>query len=130
MNHELIGLLAFIFFLLGCSFSLFKRSKSIRSKFNLPIKKLLEYHCIFSIIAIILVFIHAKDYFSDIRFSTGYISLLLMILVTIIGIIMKYFKNIYLKHRLLFLYAHIILAIMLGMMILFHILSYLIFLYC
>lgn len=126
MNHVLLGWLAFAFFILSCSYSLFRRAKSIRSNLNLHIKGLLDYHCIFSLIAIILVFFHAGPYLSNIRFSTGYVSLLLMILVTAIGILMKYFKKSYMKHKTFWLYSHILLAIMLLVTMILHIFSYLI----
>lgn len=125
MDHVLLGLLACAFFILSCSYSLFKRSKSIRSNLNLHIKDLLNYHCIFSLIAIVLVFLHAGSNLSNIRFSTGYISLLLMILVTAIGILMKYLKKAYMKHKTFWLYSHILLAILLFGTILLHIFSYL-----
>ena len=125
MDRVLLGWLACAFFILSCSYSLFRRSKGIRSKLNLHIKRLLNYHCTFSIIATILAFIHAGANLSNIRFSTGYVSLLLMVLVTSIGILMKYFTKIYMEHKTFWLYLHIILAIMLFGAILLHIFSYL-----
>ena len=105
-----------------------QRFKSIRLKKHLRIKNLLEYHCIFSIFAIILAFVHAGPYLYNIRFSTGYVSLLLLVLVTLIGILMKYFKKTYTKHKKFWLYTHILLAIMLIGTILLHIFSYLLLL--
>lgn len=125
MSQELLGWSAFLFFIVGCSYSLFKRVKSSRSIVNLSIKKLLEYHCIFCIIATILALIHGGSNLYNIKFSTGYVSLLLMVLVTLIGIVMKYFKKVYVKYRMFFLYTHIFLAIMLTGAILLHILTYL-----
>lgn len=125
MIHDLLGWMALGFIILSCSYSLFKRFKKVRFKINLSVKKLLDYHCILAIIALMIAFIHAASYQAPIGFSTGYISLLLMILITIVGIIMKYFKKIYMKHKMLWLYTHIILAIMLAGTILMHILTYL-----
>jgi hypothetical protein len=125
MIHDLLGWMALGFFILSCSYSLFKRLKNLRLKINFTAKKLLDYHCIFAIIALIIAFIHAGSYLSPIKFSTGYISLLLMILLTLVGILMKYFKKIYMKHKMGWLYTHIILATMLAGTILLHILTYL-----
>ena len=124
MSSHLLGSLACVFFILGCSYSLFKRFKNIRSKINVPIKNLLDYHCIFSIIATILAFIHVGGNLSNIKFSTGYVSLLLMVLVTLIGILMKYFKKIYIRHKMFWLYTHIFLTIILIGTILLHIFIY------
>ena len=123
MSSQLLGWLACVFIILGCSYSLFKRLKNTRSKIGLPIKNLLDYHCTFCIIAIILAFIHAGGNLSNIRFSTGYVSLLLLVLVTLIGILMKYFRKIYIKHKMFWLYTHILLSIMLIGAILLHIFS-------
>jgi len=124
MNYAL-GWLSFVFLFFCCSYSLFKRFKIIRSIINLPVKKLLDSHCIFSIIALILTFMHAGPNLTNIKFSTGYISLLLMIIITLTGIIMKYFKKIYLRHRMFWLYTHIFLTIMLIGAVLLHIFYYL-----
>ena len=131
MSSQLLGWSACVFILLSCSYSLFKRFKSIRSKINLPIKKLLDYHCTFCIIATILAsihvglaFIHAGGNLSNIRFFTGYFSLLLLVLVTLIGILMKYFRK-DTRHKKFWLNAHILLSIMLIGAILLHIFSYL-----
>lgn len=125
MSQELLGWFAFLFFILGCSYSLFKRVKNSRSIVNLSIKKLLDYHCISCIMATILAIIHSGSNISNIRFSTGYVSLLLTVLITLIGIVIKYFKKIYVRYRMFFLYTHIFLAIMLTGTILLHILKYL-----
>jgi len=127
MVHELLGWLTLLFFILSFSYGLFKRFKNLSFKINLPAKKLLDYHCTFGIIAIIIGFIHAGSNLSHIEFSTGYISLLLMILVTLIGILMKYFRKTYMKHKIFWLYTHIILAIMLAGTLLFHILTFFLF---
>lgn len=125
VNNQLLGWWICIFFILGCSYSLFKRFKSICPKINLPVKNLLNFHCIFSIIATILAFIHAGNNLYHIRFSTGYISLLLMVMVTLIGILMKYFKKIYVRHKMFWLYTHIFLTIILIGTISLHIFRYL-----
>ncbi|APM38921.1 hypothetical protein BS101_09230 [Clostridium kluyveri] len=125
MNNQLSGWWICLFFILGCSYSLFKRLKSICPKIKLPVKNLLNYHCVFSVIATILAFIHAGNNLTHIRFSNGYISLILMILVTLIGILMKYFKKIYVRHKMFWLYTHIFLTIMLIGSISLHIFRYL-----
>lgn len=124
MNRLIFGWLACACFILACSYSLFKRFKGIRSKIYLPAKNLIDYHCTFSILATILAFIHAEQYISNIRFSTGYVSLLLLVVVTLFRIIMKYFKKVY-KHKMFLLYTHILLVIMLTGTILLHIFNYL-----
>lgn len=128
MNHIILGWLACSCFILSSSYSLFKRFKGISLKKYLRIKNLLDFHCIFSIFATILAFIHAGPYLYNVRFSTGYVSLLLMVLVTLIGILMKYFKKAYAKHKIFWLYTHILLVIMLTGTILLHIFSYLLLL--
>lgn len=125
MNSLSLGWLSCMFLIFGCSYSLFKRFKSILSKINLPVKKLLDYHCIFSIIATILAFLHAGTNLTNIKFSTGCVSLLLMVLITLTGILMKYLKKIHMNHRIFWLYTHILLAIMLIGAILLHIFYYL-----
>ncbi|EKQ55468.1 MAG: hypothetical protein A370_02684 [Clostridium sp. Maddingley MBC34-26] len=125
MNYLLLGWLSCMFLIFGYSYSLFKRFKNIRYKINLPVKKLLDYHCILSIIATILAFLHAGNNLTNIKFSTGYISLILMILTTLIGVIMKYFKKTYINHRAFWLYTHILLSVMLIGSILLHIFYYL-----
>lgn len=125
MNHEILGWVICGFLILSCSYSLIKRCKSIRSKIKVSFKKLLDYHCFFSILATILAFIHVGGNLGNIRLSTGYVSLLMMVLVTLIGIIMKYFKKTYLKHRMVWLYLHILLTIILIGSLSLHIFSYL-----
>ena len=125
MNHELVGWAVCAFLILSCSYSLIKRCKSIRSKIKVPFKNLLDYHCFLSISATILAFIHVGGNLWNIRLSTGYVSLLMMVLVTSIGIIMKYFKKIYVKHRMFWLCSHILLAIILIGSLSLHIISYL-----
>ena len=120
--------------IIGCSYSVIKRSKSIRSRMNLSIKNLTNYHCCFSIIATILAFIHAGNNLINIRskndvillFYTGCVTLFLMLSVTTIGMLMKYFKKAYIMHKQFWLYTHILLAIMLIGTILLHIFIYLI----
>lgn len=124
INHVILGWLSFLCFALGCSYSLFKRNKKIRNITKMPIRKLLDFHCVFSIIATFLAFIHMQQNIINFRFSTGYVSLFLMIIITIIGVIMKYFKSIYMKYRIFLLYTHITLSVILVVTLLLHIIEY------
>lgn len=124
-NAILFGLLSFLCFVFSCTYSFFKRKNKLNSRTKVSVKNLLNYHCILAVIATILAFIHAGKNLIDFKFSTGYTALILMILVTFIGILMKYFKKIYIKHRVFWLYTHIITSILLSGILVLHICSYL-----
>ena len=128
-----LGWSAVVFFSLSFSYSLLKRFPIIRSKINASTKKLLDYHCSLAIIATILASFHGMNNLINIEFAaeyellfpTGYASLLLIILVTLIGILMKYYKKIIIKNKIFWLYTHVLLTVMLMGTILLHIFSYL-----
>lgn len=121
----LLGWLSLLCFIFSCSYSFIKRKSKFRSKNKMWLKNLLNYHCYIAVMATILAFVHAGKNLTDFKLSTGYIALILMILITLIGILMKYFKKIYIKHRTVLLYTHIILTILLVGILILHIGNYL-----
>ncbi|MBC2578808.1 hypothetical protein [Clostridium sp. DJ247] len=120
----LIGLIAFVFFTLSCSYSLLKRIKIHKVNKALNRKKLLDGHCLFAIISTILAIIHVGSNIYKIKFSAGYICLFSMLLITASGIVMKYSKILYLKYKNFWISVHITLTIIFILSILFHIITY------
>jgi len=87
-------------------------------------KFLLNWHCYFGIASTIIAIVHVGFNNYGISFSSGYISLFSMILLSVTGIIMKYFKGFYLKNRSLWINTHILLTIVFVVSLLWHVLFY------
>lgn len=113
MNLDFWGWSAILFLCISCSYTLFKRVEIIRNIFKIPMRIILNYHCIFSIVATVLALIHTGSQFNGIRISNGYISLFMMIIITITGVIMKYYSKLLGKYRCIFIYIHIFCSIVL-----------------
>lgn len=89
----LLGWLSLLCFIFSCSYSVIKRKNKFRSKNKISLKNLLNYHCYIAVIATILAFIHAGKNLTNFKLSTGYIALILMILITLIGILILHVGN-------------------------------------
>lgn len=120
---ELFGWLSCVFFILVCCYSIYKRFICKRYNLSISIKKSLNYHCIFTVVATILALLHTGKNLINLDFSIAFISLLFMVIITLLGIVLKYFSNVSVIQRKILLYAHIILTTFLVEALLIHIIS-------
>lgn len=118
------GWLAFIIFLFSCSYSLFKRNILPHFNKKMNLSKLLNWHCYLGILSTMIAFIHVGKNFYNIKFSVSFICLYSLILLCISGIIMKYFKNAYLRHRSLWRNMHVLFTVIFIITFLWHMLLY------
>ncbi|MDP4145152.1 MAG: hypothetical protein Q8936_11840 [Bacillota bacterium] len=117
LNH-LIGWMAAGFMLLSISYSILKRIK-LKGKH-------LRFHCYFGYTSIILATIHAVANLTEISLSASLICLLAMLIIMVSGIIMRHFRNIFLKNIWIFRFIHIILAAICSVALVIHVVEYLI----
>lgn len=124
MYTDKLGWVAAVLFLICCSYFLLKRVfiRYLKPKFNL--RQALNVHCYTAIAATIIAILHVGNNIAFIGISAGFICLFSMILLTVSGIIMKYFKFISPKTRRMFVYIHILLTIIFVLSLSYHIYSY------
>ncbi len=110
------GFIAFIFFMAGIAFSILKTSK-LHSIKGIARKS----HCCIGFFAVVIGIFHSLLSSLSIKFTFGYLSLLLLLIITIFGILLKYSKSSVTRN------IHITVGILTSVVILLHIYSKLLF---
>lgn len=113
IGNHLLGWSALFLTVLALSYCLLKRTKVKR-------KTILNGHCYLAIIATVLAFVHVGMRLSSFTFSVSYICLISMLLSTITGIILKYFK---IKNKLFFKRVHVALTMVFVLTLIIHIIT-------
>lgn len=111
------GFLALIFFMAGIAFSILKTSK-LHSIKRIAKKS----HCCIGFFAVAIGIFHSLLTSLSFKFTFGYLSLLLLLIITIFGILSKYSKSSVTKRNI-----HITVSILTSVVILLHIYSKLLF---
>ncbi|OPX43966.1 hypothetical protein CLHUN_22090 [Ruminiclostridium hungatei] len=111
------GFLSLLFFMAGITFSILKASKLYSIK---RIAK--KSHCFIGFFAVAIGIFHSLLSSLSIKFTFGYLSLLLLLIITVFGILTKYSKSSLTKRNI-----HIVVSILTLVVILLHIYSKLLF---